>query len=304
MAGATTVSNLTNQLPKFMAEVRYTQQHMGIMEKLVERIPLPPNSGQTLNIPKIGTTTAHSLVEGVDMQQMQQLSDSNVAITPAEVGVQIFLTKRALRYTVDGLMRRAGKVLGNAMAKKLDQDLLGLFSGIDAGVGAAGAALQTGQLQAARILSRANVTGSAGAFTAGEPTPEPMYYVLHDFQWYDVAQDLLGVSSGVVTGGTTVRGAPDQAKWGVLSDHYMANIFSAKVFVDDNIAIDASDDAYGACFSKEALLLVPVVDQELTPDEDPSARGVELNLVSEYGYGEYNGQWGRFILSDVTPPTA
>jgi hypothetical protein len=63
----TTTSSLTNSLPYLLAEVKFTRQYEAVMPKLVDTVQLPPYSGSTYNIPKLGTINAYSLVEGVDM---------------------------------------------------------------------------------------------------------------------------------------------------------------------------------------------------------------------------------------------
>ena len=56
------------------------------------------------------------------MTNPQTLATTKVTITPAEVGAQIVITDRALRTAREDMARAAGRVLGDAVAKKLDAD--------------------------------------------------------------------------------------------------------------------------------------------------------------------------------------
>ena len=297
-----TTSSLSNSLPFMLAEMRYTRQYEGVMTKLVDSIQLPPYSGDDVTVPKLGAISAYSLVEGVDMAQYQALTDSKVTFTPGEVGCQVFITDRAAYRLPEGLMRRAGRVMGNAMAKKQDQDLLGQLALFTKGLGSAGQPLLPGYLMAGRARVRAN---AQFAGSTGESAPDPVYIVLHDYQWYDVAADLSGFTSPGASGkytSTSFANAPEATRAGILSDFYVANMYGSKIFIDDNIAISGTD-AYGAIFSREALLLVEEMGEKTAPQRDESLRGTEINVVSSYGWGVWNDLWGHYVLSDVTAPT-
>jgi hypothetical protein len=299
----TTTSSLTNSLPYLLAEVKFTRQYEAVMPKLVDTVQLPPYSGSTYNIPKLGTINAYSLVEGVDMAQFQALSDSKITFTPAEVGCQVFITDRVAYRVTPGLMRRAGSVMGNAMAKKEDQDLLGQFALFGRGLGGSGQTLLPGVLMAARARVRANVQFSGAT---NEPAPDPIYCVLHDYQWYDIAADILGFvtpgSGGKFTSTSFANASDLPIQAGVMNDYYVGSMYGMKIFVDDNIPLTGTD-AYGAVFSQQAIVLVEEQGEKMEPQRDASLRGTELNLVSSYGWGVYLDQWGHYILSDVTAPT-
>lgn len=302
MPGVIKTSSLVNQLPYMLAELRFTQEYMAVMPKLVDHIQLPPNQGDDINIPKFGTVNAYSLVEGVDMAQYQDIADSKVTFTPGEVGVQVFVSDRAAYRVTEGLMRRTGKVMGNAIAKKEDVDLVGLFPTAPRGLGASGQTLLPGHLIAARARVRANAQ-FAGA--TGEPAPDPIYAVLHDYQWYDIAADIAGFttpgSAGKFTS-TSFANAPEALRAGILSDYYQTSITGMKIFADNNIPITGTD-AYGAVFSRDAVVFVDEMRPSLRPERDESLRGTELNLVASYGYGFYEPNWVHYLLSDVTAPT-
>ena len=143
----TTGASIEDVVDTVIAEARRTQMHRTVMEPLVRTYRVTRGAGDTLEIPKFGTVTAGALTEGVDMTNPQTLATTKVAITPAEVGAQIVITDRALRTAQEDMARAAGRVLGDAVAKKLDADLLGLLDGFSTSLGAAGTSVTMGHLR-------------------------------------------------------------------------------------------------------------------------------------------------------------
>ena len=62
-------------------------------------------------------------------------------LTPAEVMAQVVLTDRRIETDPQDARRDASSELGNAIATKIDKDILGEFTNITSGVGSAGSAL-------------------------------------------------------------------------------------------------------------------------------------------------------------------
>ena len=87
----------------------------------------------------------------------------------------------------------------------------------------------------------------------------------------------------------------------------IGRIAGATVYNDANIAVDASDDASGAFFSKEGFIYVSEVEPKLDIDDsDKSMRGAkELNLWGSYVWGLYrSGAYGVEALFDASLPTS
>ncbi len=268
-----------------IAEARRTQMHRTVMEPLVRTYRVPRGVGDRLEIPKFGTVAAAALTEGVDMTNPQTLTTSKVTITPAEVGAQIVLTDRALRTAKEDMARAAGRVLGDAIARKLDTDLLGLLDSFSSSLGGAGQSISMGHLRAA--VSRLH--------GATEPAPRPFHAVLHPYQAHDLAADISPTGTYPVPAGISQT---------VLESHWVARAFGVDVFQAGNLAVDSSDDAKGAVFSKEALVLVMFKDWAVERERDASLRAWELNVVADYGLGEYADAWGVEMYFDASTPSS
>ena len=164
----TTSSSIGHVVDTVIAEARRTQMHRTVMEPLVHTYRVSKGAGDRLEIPKFGTVTAGALVEGTDMTNPQTLTTTKLTITPGEVGAQIVVTDRALRTAREDMSRAAGRVLGDAIAQKLDKDLLGLLDGFSTSLGGAGTNITMGHLRAA--VSRLHGAAQA-ALRGSSPVP-------------------------------------------------------------------------------------------------------------------------------------
>ena len=71
-----------------------------------------------------------------------------------------------------------------------------------------------------------------------------------------------------------------------------------QVYHSGNIALDSNDDAKGAIFAKEALVVVMANNAEATEEDDNSLRAIEYGLFQEWGTGERADPHGVEIFSD------
>lgn len=285
----TTIAELDAMIQTVVGITRFTARHKPVMRQLVRTYEWPDHKGHPQDFPKIGTLTAKSLVEGVDMVEAQTIGDTKVTITPAEVGLKIILTRRMLNRAPPGFEKDLGGETGRAYSEKQDKDMLGLFSGLSTGLSGAGAALTIGMLGAGRARVKGNPT---------EPGPEPLFCVLHPFHAWDIQSAIIPLSSGLVAAGA--RDDSDMA----LRRAQLGRLFGMDIYEDGNISVDANDDAYSGIFSRDAFILMIVNEGSIERDPDPSLRAVELNFVGEYGYGEWTDSFGYYLFADAAAPSA
>lgn len=282
--GTTGTAQLSNMMRKFLADARYTLEHKCVMENLVRTETLPEHQGTSHNTPKLGTVTAYSLADGVDMAQAQQLSDSNLAISPAEVGAQVIITDLVADTMSENWLRAAGRILGNAMKKKKDQDLLGQIDSFTT------TALGSG---ASTNLSPALISAAFGNITGGtEPAPPPYATVHHPYAWEDVSQ------AYAVTGTYPISVGPSAD---ALKDYWVNRIAGTNCYSDGNFTI-ASDAVKGGTFSKEAIILVNFGGLKQEVERDASLRANEINVVMRYNWGEYVDAWGAELNCAASVP--
>lgn len=256
------------------------------MTNLCDRHNLGPGE-KSLYIPKFGGVTANDLTDGVDMTEAQSLTITGTTHTTDEAGCKVIITKKLRNQLKEDAYRAAGKVIGNAMGKKMDQDGLSLFSGLDSGVGVATNTFSLDYLLAA-------VTQ---CYTQAEPVPLPMSCVLHPGTYHAIVNQI------AVPGTSNI---PPSYQMEYLQQYYRGTdkIWNMPIFIDGNISRDSGDDAYGAIFSKMAFIYLVGWEPDNWIEPDPSLRGWEIGIVADYAFVEEDGTYGRYLLFDAADPTS
>lgn len=269
-----------------VGEARLTYEHRAIFTNLVTKMKLGKGE-KSLYIPKFGAITATDLTDGVDMTQAQTLSITGTTHATDEAGCKVIITRKLRQQLKADAYRMAGRIIGNAMGKKMDQDGLTLFSGINSGLGAAGTGFALGYLAAAV----GQLEGQS------EPAPKPFSCVLHPYQFNQI-RDAIAVP------GTS--NIPADFQLSLLRDNWKGNekLFGVPIFTDGNISIDSEADAYGAIISKEAFIYLVGWEPDNWVREDESLRGWEIGIVADYAMVEEDGTYGRYLLFDATAPTS
>jgi hypothetical protein len=205
------------------------------------------------------------------------VSTGSVSVAVGEVGAQVVLTDLAAM-GAGNPADELGTVLGNAIATKIDTDLIALFSGFTGAVGAAGAELAVSDLFKAAATLRANkVTGSMAA-------------VVHPFQAYQLKANLTNTFANP-NGGDLQNEA--------MRSGYVGTIAGIDVYESANVSIDGNDDAVAAVFAPEALAIAIKRDFNLEVQRDASLRANELNATAVYGVGELDDSFGVKITADA-----
>jgi len=263
------------------------------MSSLVWRIAKKLHDGKNTNIPVWGNISAHLLNEAVDMVASETMDDTLVTITPQEVGCKLIITDKVQRDNNEDVKSAAGRLLGNAMEVKRDQDLLGLFSSASTTLGAGGAAT-LGQVAAARAILKGNPVSSGG------PAPGGLAYVIHPY----VELDLADVFTPVIPAAGTTTAMGSSLTDDVLKNYMVGRIMGMPLIEDGNIAA-AAGTCHGGIFATGeggGIILATANEWSVEPERDASLRATELNIVGEYGVGVYNSVWIVDMNHDATLP--
>lgn len=272
-----------------VAAARYTYESKSLTPMLFNKMVLEPGE-KSKYIPKFGKVVANDLADGVDMTEAHSLTITGTTHTTDEAGCKVIITKKLRHQLKEDAFRAAGIVIGNAMNKKIDQDGLTLFSGLDTIIGAAATTFSLDYMQAA----------VSQCYGQDEPVPQPISCVIHPYQLHEIV-DLLATPIA----GTTQGYAPEDMN-AALRQYWRGNekLFGVPVFATARITADTADDAYGAVFSKLAFIYLTGWEPENWLEEDKSLRGYEIGIVADYAMVEEDGTYGRALLFDAAAPTS
>lgn len=279
-----TTGQLDNAQRIAIASARYTAEHSYPCKNLIEHMTLKQGE-KTLTVPKVAQMTFGPLTDGVDITDSEDIGMTTVDLTTAEVGLKVILTDKLLRQENESVFKMVGRQVGDAEARKVDRDIIALFTALNGGttLGAAAAALTLTRLSA--VIDRAK----------GAKFPAPISIVHHPHALFGV------VTSAALTPSATYP-IPHGFSEDLLKNFFKFVINQVPVFEDGNIAADASDDGIGACFSKQAMAIIESKGFSTERERDASLRAWELVTVADYGVFEIDDSYGFPMTYDMAAP--
>jgi len=285
-AGNTTTGSLADSIDVIQASARSRRQYDGVMPQLVDRVELDANTGTTWREILLANLSAQAVTENTVLDNPQQYDDSAITITPEMIQIQTFISDKSKRNINNKVLAQMGKMPGEAMMRKKDEDGL-TAADASAQMGAAGTPVQTGDVAAARYIITSNAT---------EPGPLPIAGVFHGFCIKDFYDELVaGVGTYPVPDGSTAT---------VFQSAFTLPIANVSIHEDGNISIDSSDDAKNFVFSKSAWILVEGMTIRTESKREPNIAGGgdSLFMTDEFAYGLRLANWTREIIGDATAP--
>ena len=291
----TNTSVLGDTIQTVISEARFTEQIKEVISGVCWRITKPLHDGSTVNLPYWGTVSANNLSEGIDMVNPQAMEDTNVQFTPGEVGAQIVLTDKVARDNNEDVLRAAGRILGEAMVAKREQDLAGQFTDATTDLGGSTTVATLG------IIAAARATLAGNSLANGGPAPMPYGVIHHPY----VLLDLVDVLTPTLPGSNSHIAVGSGIAEDTLVNYTIGRVFGMPVLESANISIDSTPDAIGVVLSMGTgggLVLATANEWGISPERDESLRATELNVVGEYAVGEYLPGWMVSLTNDATAP--
>ena len=289
--GETTTGSLTDSLPSIIASARLAREYAGVNKKTCDQQTLESGTGLDWQEIALAQLAAQDVTETQTNNNPQQIQDTMFSITLGMTQILLKITDRTMRRIAGVVKSKIGPLSMNAMARKKDEDYLGLFSTFGTGASpGTGNPLSHGHISAAVNRIGSNVT---------EPSSGNIFSVLHGFQIYDLQQEIVsGVGTYTVPEGMTAE---------IFRQGFRGSVAGSNVMEDGNITVNGTPDARGATHSREAVVCVNGMALKTETRRDPAFGGGadELFLTDEYGFGERSaGNWAFAHLSDATAPTS
>ena len=167
------VSDLNSLFAEIYEDAIFVARQASVMAGLVT--PYQAVGMQERNMGIYPTITAQTKAEGVDFANSTTFNKtSKMTITPAVAMAQVVYTDERAATDPDDARRDAARELGNAIATKVDEDLVDLFSSFttNTAIGTANTALTIKKVAAGIAVLRA------------QHAPNPIYVTLHPYHWH------------------------------------------------------------------------------------------------------------------------
>ena len=281
MASETTSSTLSELFTNITQEAIFTFQETSVMRPLVTLYPIV-GSGKTVEVPVYPTIAAAAVNEATDLSNTA-VNPTSATITASEVGVMTTLTDLGANSASRNVGADIGKLFGEAIAKKVDTDLVNLLDDFASASdqGGAGTELTADLLfKAQAILRSANV-------------PAPYYGVFHPKALFNLKKTL--TQAGYAGTATAISDIGNEA----LRNGYIGRIAGIDVFENANITIDAYDDSFGGVFHPASLGLAMKEEFKVESQRDASLRATELVASIVYGVGVIKDTYGVTVRTDT-----
>jgi N4-gp56 family major capsid protein len=277
MAGSTTTT-LNDLLPAITAEAMFVANERSIMRGLVKNYSIPASNGKTITVPIYPTQSAAALTEGNEVSNTE-VSTNGVTLTVSTVAIRTIVTDLVRASAASNVVADMGRLFGEAIAKKMDQDLLALFSGFSTGVGGASTAMSAALVAQAVARLRANAVPSDALACVVNP------YVAYDLK-ANLTNTFANPNAGIIQNEAMQMG-------------YVGTLFGVPVFESSNIAdTGTAGDYVGAVFHRDALGLAMIGDINIETQRRASFVGDDIVASAHYGVGELYDGYGVKITAD------
>jgi hypothetical protein len=291
----TTTAVAAGALDKVIADSVIAFNEVNVMFPLIssKQAPMGSLTAQWSDYTKVSSGSVAETTEGSDHTTVTSITSAARSMTAIEHVIRADLTDMSVMGSTDDLTGNTGDILGNAVAAKLDADLVGLFSGFSqTSVGAGTALSLSGVFDALRQLR------GAGA-------PAPYNLVMSDQGiWGDK-----GLRSLLVQGGNTGTNAVPHSLLGAEGQEFLSRGFvdrmgNIDIYFCNEISDDVASggDSASGMFSAGAIGLAvgPKGLYGIEPQRDASARATEYVATGIWKAGEVKNNFGVYILHDVS----
>lgn len=278
----TLTSTLDDLLAPIVQEALFVASERSVMRGIVRNFTVPANAGKVLQVPIYPTITASPLTEADDLD-MTAISTSKKDITLAEVGFATNVSDLSLNFSTSNVVADLGRLMGDAIARKMDRDLTALFSGFSTFALGSATDSQT-EMTAAHLFA-------AAAKLKAAAVPGPYFGVFNPKSIFNLKKTM---TSTFVPQGNT--GVVNEA----MTEGYVGRIAGIDIFETSNVVESSATSAVNAVFSRDALGLAIGTDMKIETQRDASARATELVGTATYGVSELHDSYGVKIVTDNT----
>jgi N4-gp56 family major capsid protein len=277
MANETTSSTLSELYTEIVAEAQFVAQEQSIMRNLVRNYAIS-GGGKAVEVPIYSAVSAAAVSEATDLSNTA-IDPSSVTITASEVGVMTTLTDLARNSAPRNVAADVGRLFGEAVAKKQDQDLIALFDGFSVTLG-----------DGTTAISAASVFNAASTLRANALNLNDCAVVLHPKIAYDLKANLTNTFANPNSGDLQNE---------AMRSGFVGSLAGLRIFETSNMSnTGTAGDYKGAAMHRDSIALAEMQGLKIETQRDASLRADEIVATAVYGVGEIHDTYGVELHHD------
>jgi len=260
----------------------FTMQERGFMRPLVRNFNLVGQPGKQAKVGIYPTLATNLLTAGEGTDAVSRaITATEKTFDADEIAALVTLTDTARDSADDDTAASIGRILGESMAKKVDEDIAALFSGFSSTVGLADQGELTADIifQAVATLRSNSVMG-------------PYVGVFHPNQMYNLKKQLANAGNANVPSLSDVGNA-------ALAEGFVGRIAGVDLYESAVVTGDSTGNFVGAVMHSDAIAYALKKDITLETQRDASLRATEIVASMTYAVGELQDVHGVAIYSDA-----
>jgi len=266
----TNTTTLNDLLPSIVAEALFVASEKSIMRGLVRNYTLSAGQGKTVTVPIYPKQTAAALTEGT-APSFTAISTDGATLTVSEVGLTAQISDLAIMASSSNVISDIGRLFGEAIARKMDADLLALANGLSVTVGGVSTAATPALIFQAIAKLRSE----------GYDTANDCAIVLHPNVAYDVASVLTSTfaAPASMVGNDALR----NGFMGMLGG---VPVYQSSLVAQSTASSNATGDYANLIMHRDAFGLAMMQDIKIESQREATKRGFDLVGSAIYGVGE------------------
>jgi N4-gp56 family major capsid protein len=266
----TNTTTLNDLLPSIVAEALFVASEKSIMRGLVRNYTLSAGQGKTVTVPIYPKQTAAALTEGT-APTFTAISTDGATLTVSEVGLTAQISDLAIMASSSNVVSDIGRLFGEAIARKMDADLLALANGLSVTVGGVSTAATPALIFQAIAKLRSQ----------GYDTANDCAIVLHPNVAYDVASVLTSTfaAPASMVGNDALR----NGFMGMLGG---VPVYQSSLVAQSSASSNATGDYANLIMHRDAFGLAMMQDIKIESQREATKRGFDLVGSAIYGVGE------------------
>lgn len=261
-----TTTTLNDLLSPIVQEAMFIANERSLMRGLVKNYSVPANAGKVLQVPIYPKQTAADLTEADDLTPAA-VSTEVANITLAQAGLMTNVSDLSLNHSESNVISDIGRLFGEAIAAKLDADVMALFDSFTTNVLGDGSA----------AISTADIFKAVAKLRARSVPMDGIVCVLHPEIAFDLKSNMTNTFG---TGSVATTDVGNEA----MRSGLVGTLAGIPVYENASMAnTGTAGDYKGAVFHRDAIGLAIAEDIKLETQRDASMRATEIVGSATYG---------------------